>query len=67
MLVINLRQGFGFDIEYNEDICHIVDNGEPHDTLFAYSGIILLLPFLKIYLGEFDQIGELIPEKKKND
>jgi hypothetical protein len=27
----------------------------------------LLLPFLKIYLGEFDQIGELIPEKKKND
>jgi hypothetical protein len=23
-----------------------------------------LLPFLKIYLGKFDQIGELIPDKK---
>jgi hypothetical protein len=66
MLVINLRQGFGFDIEYNEDICHIVDTGEKYDTLHAYSGIILLLPFLKIYLGEFDQIGELIPDKKND-
>jgi hypothetical protein len=26
----------------------------------------LLLPFLKIYLGEFDQIGELVPEKKND-
>jgi hypothetical protein len=66
MLVINLRQGFGFDIEYNEDICHIVDTGDKHDTLHSYSGIILLLPFLKIYIGEFDQIGELIPDKKND-
>ena len=64
MMVINLRQGIGFDIEYNEDICHIVDTGETNDTLHAFNGIILLLPFLKIYLGEFDQIGELIPSKK---
>jgi len=64
MFIVNLRQGIGFDIEYNEDICHIVDTGEEHDTLHAYSGIILLLPFLKIYLGQFDQIGELIPSKK---
>jgi hypothetical protein len=64
MLVINFRQGIGFDIEYNEDICHIVDTGEIHDTLHAYSGIIILLPFIKIYLGQFDQIGELIPSKK---
>jgi hypothetical protein len=66
MLVINLRQGFGFDIEYNEDICHIVDIGEKHDTLHAFNGIILLLPFLKIYIGEFDQIGELVPDKKND-
>ena len=66
MLVINFRQGFGFDIEYNEDICHIVDTGEKYDTLHSYSGIILLLPFLKIYFGEFDQIGELIPDKKND-
>ena len=66
MLVINLRHGFGFDIEYKEDICHIVDTGDRHDTLHAFSGIILMLPFLKIYLGEFDQIGELVPEKKND-
>jgi hypothetical protein len=64
MMVINLRQGIGFDIEYNEDICHIVDTGEKNDTLHAYEGSNILLPFRKIYIGEFDQIGELIPDKK---
>jgi hypothetical protein len=64
MVIVNLRQGIGFDIEYNEDICHIVDTGEKYDTLHAYDGIIILLPFLKIYIGKFDQIGELIPDKK---
>jgi hypothetical protein len=64
MVLINLRQGFGFDIEYNEDICHIVDTGERYDTLHSYNGIIILLPFIKIYIGQFDQIGELIPSKK---
>jgi hypothetical protein len=64
MFIVNLRQGIGFDIEYNEDICHIVDTGDKYDTLHAYDGIIILLPFLKIYLGKFDQIGELIPDKK---
>lgn len=67
MIVINIRQGFGFDIEYNEDICHIVDTGEEYDTLHAFNGAIIMLPFLKIYIGEFDQIGELISEKKKDD
>lgn len=64
MIVINLRQGFGFDIEYNEDICHIVDNGEANDSLYTYSGAIILLPFIKIYIGEFDKLGELV---KKDD
>jgi hypothetical protein len=66
MLIINLRQGIGFDIEYNEDICHIVETGAEHDTLHSYNGIILLLPFLKIYFGEFHQIGELMSEKKND-
>ncbi len=66
MLIVNLRQGIGFDIEYNEDICHIVDTDDKYDTLHAYSGIIILLPFLKIYLGEFDKIGELIPANKND-
>jgi hypothetical protein len=66
MLVINLRHGFGFDIEYNEDICHIVETGEGTETLHAFNGIILLLPFLKIYLGDFGKIGDMVPEKKND-
>ena len=58
MMVINLRQGIGFDIEYNEDICHIADTHEVTDGLFAFIGIIILLPFIKIYIGEMNLIGD---------
>jgi hypothetical protein len=58
MIVINLRQGIGFDIEYNEDICHIADTNEVTDGLFAFIGIIILLPFIKIYIGEMNLIGD---------
>ena len=58
MMVINLRQGIGFDIEYNEDICHIADTNEVTDGLFAFIGIIILLPFIKIYIGEMNLIGD---------
>lgn len=57
MVMIELRQGFGFDIEYNEDICHIADTDEIENGLFAYVGIIILLPFIKIYIGEMNLIG----------
>ena len=58
MLIIKLRQGIGFDIEYNEDICHIIDIGEDKHKLVGFDGIILLLPFIKVYLGNFEEIGE---------
>ena len=58
MMVINFRQGIGFDIEYNEDICHIVDTGGEKHKLYSYQGAIILLPFIKIYLGNFEEIGE---------
>jgi hypothetical protein len=58
MMVINLRQGIGFDIEYNDDICHIADTNEVTDGLFAFIGIIILLPFIKIYIGEMNLIGD---------
>jgi hypothetical protein len=57
MIIIELRQGFGLDIEYNEDICHIADTDEVTDGLFAFVGIIILLPFIKIYIGEMNLIG----------
>lgn len=64
MIVVELRQGIGFDIEYNDTICHIIDDGGANDKLFSYSGILIKLPFLSIYIGEFDEIGELIKGNK---
>lgn len=58
MLIVKLRQGIGFDIEFNEDICHIINDGSDKHKIAAFEGIIILLPFLKIYFGDFDQIGE---------
>jgi hypothetical protein len=64
MIVVELRQGIGLDIEFNDTICHIIDDGGPQDKLFSYSGILIKLPFLSIYIGEFDEIGELIKGNK---
>lgn len=57
MLIIELRQGFGLDIEFNNDICHIADTDEITNGLFAFIGIIILLPFIKIYIGDMNLIG----------
>ena len=64
MIVVDFRQGIGLDIEYNDTICHIIDEGGPNDKLCSYSGILIKLPFLSIYSGEFDEIGELIKGDK---
>lgn len=64
MIVVELRQGIGFDIEYNDTICHIIDDGGANDKLFSYSGILIKLPFLSVYIGEFEEIGELIKGNK---
>lgn len=54
MILIRLRQGIGFDIEYNDDICHRVDNPEAgKEEVWAFAGIMILLPFIKIYIGDF--------------
>lgn len=58
MVIIELRQGIGLDIEFNQDICHIADTDEINNGLFAFIGIILLLPFIKIYIGEMNLIGK---------
>ena len=58
MIIIELRQGFGLDIEFNQDICHIASTDEIENGLFAFIGIILLLPFIKIYIGDMNLIGK---------
>ena len=57
MLLIELREGIGLDIEFNQDICHIASTDEIEDGLFAFIGIIILLPFVKIYIGDMNLIG----------
>lgn len=52
MILFNLRQGIGFDIEYNEDIQHTLSDGET-DVDTEFIGIIIKIPFISIYIGTF--------------
>ena len=52
MIMFRFRQGIGFDIEYNEDICHIVTNGEDENVV-AFAGILIKIPFITAYIGDF--------------
>jgi hypothetical protein len=57
MILIRLRQGIGLDIEYNEDIQHtLVEDGKEVDL--EYVGIIIKLPFISIYIGDFYEKGK---------
>lgn len=58
MIVFKLRQGIGFDIEYNEDICHVVETDEEKMALLAFTGAIIMLPFFKVYFGNFEELAE---------
>ena len=56
MVVIKYRLGIGFDIEHNEDILHYVESDKDdyeEQTLVAYNGLIIKLPFFAIYIGDF--------------
>jgi hypothetical protein len=57
MIVIKTRLGIGCDIEYNEDICHIIETDD-EDEVVAFMGIIIKLPFLSIYIGDFFDLEE---------
>ena len=52
MIMLKLRQGIGFDIEYNEDICHIITNGN-EENVVAFAGVLIKIPFITIYIGDF--------------
>lgn len=58
MITINPRLGIGLDIEYNEDVCHIVefDNSDKEEVV-GFMGIIIKLPFVSIYIGDFFELG----------
>ena len=57
---VSLRTGIGFDIEYNEDICYIASIEDDDDIgLYAYEGIIICLPFIKLHLGQMVFVGDM--------
>lgn len=58
---IALRTGIGFDIEYNEDICYIASREDNEDDLglYAYEGIIICLPFIKLHIGQMVFVAEM--------
>lgn len=60
MIHVNLRQGVGLDIEYNQNICYMAKTGDGRDVMLAFQGIVILLPFVKIHLGDFTEIFEMV-------
>lgn len=56
--VINLRLGIGFDIEHNNDICHIIEYEDESETIVAFEGTIIKIPFFSIYIGYFEDLFE---------
>jgi hypothetical protein len=60
---LNSRLGFGFDIEHNEDICHVVGDDDGR-FVATFQGLIIKVPFLSIYIGEFEELDPEVLEIK---
>ena len=57
MVIMKTRLGIGCDIEHNEDILHIVETRDGEEqALVAFQGLIVKLPFLSIYVGDFAEV-----------
>lgn len=55
MITFNTRLGIGFDIEHNENIIHLV--GDDDDQIpAAFMGLIIKIPFLSCYIGDFYEL-----------
>jgi hypothetical protein len=50
MININMRLGIGFDIEHNDNICHVVGDDEGR-FVAAYEGLIIVSPSSPSTLG----------------
>ena len=60
MIHIDLRQGIGLDIEYNQTICYMAETGDGRDVMLTFEGVIILLPFVKVHIGDFTEILEVV-------
>lgn len=52
-VLIRPRLGIGIDIEHNEEICYRAEDEKGKEVLLCYVGILIKLPFLTVYIGEF--------------
>ena len=52
MIRFALRQGIGFDIEYNEEICYVALEDEEREVMLGFNGVIFKLPFIQIEIGD---------------
>jgi hypothetical protein len=56
MVLCRFRNGFGFDIEYNSELCYIGVNQETEDEyLLAFEGIVIKLPLIQIHIGSMEE------------
>lgn len=62
MIRFEWRTGFGIDIEANEtNVYHIWtydEEGNAEEALVQFSGVVILLPFIKIEIGSFYEKDE---------
>ncbi len=62
-VVINTRLGFGFDFQYEEELCYrigiVYEDGTEDEDIVGFVGNILRLPFLVIFIGEFRSMTEV--------
>ena len=70
-LLIKPRLGFGFDFQYEEELCYrigiIYEDGTEEDDIIGFVGNILRLPFLVIFIGEFRSMTEVEDEGNSGD
>ena len=62
-LIPHYRLGFGFDIEHNDNICHVVGDEEGRFVV-AFEGLIIKISFFTFYLGEFSELDPEVLEQE---
>lgn len=62
-IIIKTRLGFGFDFQYEEELCYrigiVYEDGTEDEDIIGFVGNILRLPFLVIFIGEFNSMTEV--------
>ena len=55
MITFNTRLGIGFDIEHTENIIHLIgETADEEDAQpAAFMDLIIKVPFLSCYIGDF--------------